>query len=369
MRTALFLLLLLAIAAVPGSLVPQRGVDARAVEAYFLDHPKSAPTLDKLGFFSVYTSPWFSAVYLLLMVSLIGCIVPRSFVYLRALRARPPKAPRNFSRLPASASFETSASVDEVIAAGRQALGRARVDVVDGGAQRRARLPARGRQPGVPHQRRRGAGRRRGRHAVRLSRLGDRDGGAGLRQLPDAVRRVRLRIAVQGRPAAAVLPQARPVHRQVPAARQPAGRRTEAVPGAGDLHPEARSRRAYVRHHGQPPARDRRHLGVPRRPGLCAGAQGHRRQRRGRVQRGRAVPAERPVVHLERRRQGPRRRAGAARLPGLLPADRRERSRRGVDLGLSRRRQPAARPVRVARRPRASTTAHRSRSTSSTSRR
>jgi cytochrome c biogenesis protein len=132
MRTALFLLLLLAIAAVPGSLVPQRGVDARAVETYFLDHPKSAPTLDKLGFFSVYTSPWFSAVYLLLMVSLIGCIVPRSFVYLRALRARPPKAPRNFSRLPASATFETSASVDEVIAAGRRTLGRARVDVVDG---------------------------------------------------------------------------------------------------------------------------------------------------------------------------------------------------------------------------------------------
>ncbi|MEV7397582.1 cytochrome c biogenesis protein ResB [Aeromicrobium sp. NPDC092404] len=131
MRTALFLLLLLAIAAVPGSLVPQRGVDARAVEAYFLDHPKSAPVLDKLGFFSVYTSPWFSAVYLLLMVSLIGCIVPRSFVYLRALRARPPKAPRNFARMPASASFETSASVDEVVAAGREALGRARVDVAE----------------------------------------------------------------------------------------------------------------------------------------------------------------------------------------------------------------------------------------------
>jgi cytochrome c biogenesis protein len=132
MRTALFLLLLLAIAAVPGSLVPQRGVDARAVEAYFLDHPKSAPTLDRLGFFSVYTSPWFSAVYLLLMVSLVGCILPRSFVYLRALRARPPKAPRNFSRLPASATFETDASVEEVLAAGRRALGRARVDVVDG---------------------------------------------------------------------------------------------------------------------------------------------------------------------------------------------------------------------------------------------
>ena len=131
MRTALFLLLLLAIAAVPGSLVPQRGVDARAVEAYALDHPTLAPWLDRLGAFSVYTSPWFSAIYLLLMVSLIGCIVPRTIVYAKAVRARPPKAPKNFSRLPASATFETSASVEDVLAAGRRALGRARVDVVD----------------------------------------------------------------------------------------------------------------------------------------------------------------------------------------------------------------------------------------------
>ena len=130
MRTALFLLLLLAIAAVPGSLVPQTGVDARAVEAYRLAHPTLSPWLDALGAFSVYTSPWFSAIYLLLMVSLIGCIVPRTIVYAKAVRARPPKAPKNFDRLPASASFETGASVDEVLAAGRRAVGRARVDVV-----------------------------------------------------------------------------------------------------------------------------------------------------------------------------------------------------------------------------------------------
>jgi len=131
MRTALLLLLLLAIAAVPGSLYPQRGVDARAVETYFLEHPKSAPVLDNLGMFAVYSSPWFSAVYLLLMVSLIGCILPRSFVYLRAVRARPPRAPRNFARLPASASFETDASTADVVAAARRALGRSRIDVVD----------------------------------------------------------------------------------------------------------------------------------------------------------------------------------------------------------------------------------------------
>ncbi|CAN5416709.1 cytochrome c biogenesis protein ResB [soil metagenome] len=132
MRTALFLLLFLAIAAIPGSFIPQRGVDAALVERYFLAHPKSAPILDDLGFFSVYTSPWFSAIYLLLMVSLIGCIIPRLGVYLRAVRARPPKAPANFSRLPASAQFETEATVDEVLAAGRTLLPRSRIDVVDG---------------------------------------------------------------------------------------------------------------------------------------------------------------------------------------------------------------------------------------------
>ena len=130
MRTALFLLLLLAIAAVPGSIVPQRSVDARATEAYLIDHPRLGPILDDLGFFSVFTSPWFSAVYLLLLVSLVGCILPRSFVYLRALRARPPKAPKNFSRLPASASFETGSSLEDVTAAARRALRGARVDVV-----------------------------------------------------------------------------------------------------------------------------------------------------------------------------------------------------------------------------------------------
>ncbi|MFY0409699.1 cytochrome c biogenesis protein ResB [Solicola sp. PLA-1-18] len=132
MRTALFLLLLLAVAAIPGSLVPQRGVDAQALERYQIQHPDLAPVLDRLGFFSVYTSPWFSAVYLLLMVSLVGCILPRTLVYLRALRARPPKAPRNLERLPESRRYETDAAEDEVVAHARKVLGRgrARVDVV-----------------------------------------------------------------------------------------------------------------------------------------------------------------------------------------------------------------------------------------------
>lgn len=135
MRTALLLLLLLAIAAVPGSVVPQRGVDARAVEAFQARHPDLSPWLERLGVFHTYTSPWFSAVYVLLMVSLVGCILPRTKVYLKSVRARPPRAPRNFDRLPASATFETDAEVEDVLAVARGALRGprllpSRVDVV-----------------------------------------------------------------------------------------------------------------------------------------------------------------------------------------------------------------------------------------------
>lgn len=100
MRTALALLLLLAVAAIPGSVFPQRGVDPVRVRRYLEDNPGSGPWLDRLGMFDVYSSPWFAAIYLLLMVSLVGCILPRSAQHLRALRAQPPRTPRRLGRLP-----------------------------------------------------------------------------------------------------------------------------------------------------------------------------------------------------------------------------------------------------------------------------
>ncbi|MDY0908739.1 cytochrome c biogenesis protein ResB [Microbacterium sp. CFBP9034] len=99
MRTALVLLLLLAIAAVPGSLVPQRSADPNGVTQYFTDNPDLAPVLDRLSLFDVYTSPWFSAIYLLLFVSLIGCVIPRTKHHWKALRAQPPRTPARLSRL------------------------------------------------------------------------------------------------------------------------------------------------------------------------------------------------------------------------------------------------------------------------------
>jgi cytochrome c biogenesis protein len=99
MRTALVLLLLLAIAAVPGSIVPQRTADPNGVTQYFADNPDLAPVLDNLSLFDVYTSPWFSAIYILLFVSLVGCIIPRTKHHWKASRARPPRTPARLARL------------------------------------------------------------------------------------------------------------------------------------------------------------------------------------------------------------------------------------------------------------------------------
>ncbi|GGD20450.1 cytochrome c biogenesis protein ResB [Nocardioides daphniae] len=126
MRTALVLLLLLALAAVPGSLIPQADVDALKASQWQDNHPKLTPIYEKLGLFDVYASPWFAAIYLLLTVSLVGCIIPRTKVYFRAMRARPPRAPRHLTRLGESASYETEESVDEVLARAEKVLGKRR---------------------------------------------------------------------------------------------------------------------------------------------------------------------------------------------------------------------------------------------------
>jgi cytochrome c biogenesis protein len=107
MRTAIVLLFLLALAAVPGSLLPQRSLSQNKVTQYFTAHPTLAPVLDRLYLFDVFSSPWFAAVYLLLFISLIGCVLPRGLEHFRAMRAAPPAAPRNLLRLPDSGELTT----------------------------------------------------------------------------------------------------------------------------------------------------------------------------------------------------------------------------------------------------------------------
>ncbi|MGW4290838.1 cytochrome c biogenesis protein ResB [Streptomyces sp. NPDC004673] len=114
MRVALLLLLLLSLGAIPGSLIPQTGADASKVEAFRAAHTTIAPVYDKLGLFHVYSSVWFSAIYILLFVSLIGCIVPRTWQFIGQLRGRPPGAPRRLDRLPAYTTWRTTADPEQV---------------------------------------------------------------------------------------------------------------------------------------------------------------------------------------------------------------------------------------------------------------
>ncbi len=126
MRTALILLFLLALGAVPGSVFPQRGASPLRVGEYLQDHTTVGPWLDRLGLFDVYAASWFAAIYLLLMVSLTGCILPRCIQYARNIRAVPPATPRNLSRMPEHRAFETDATVAEVVDSAEATLRSAR---------------------------------------------------------------------------------------------------------------------------------------------------------------------------------------------------------------------------------------------------
>jgi len=123
MRTALVLLFLLALGSVPGSVLPQQGSDPGAVQQYFASHPSLAPWLNHLGLFNVFAAPWFAAIYLLLFTSLVGCVVPRTFKLAGSARTPPPRAPRNLSRLPHSASFPSSLAPGAAVDAAAAMLG------------------------------------------------------------------------------------------------------------------------------------------------------------------------------------------------------------------------------------------------------
>src|SRR3954464_3730351 len=131
MRTALILLFLLAVAAVPGSVVPQRGLNELRVARFYQDHPHLAPLFNKLSLFDVFASWWFAAIYILLFTSLAGCVIPRSWQHARAMRARPPAPPKRLERLPNAATWQTALPTEASYAAARSVLRRRRYRVQD----------------------------------------------------------------------------------------------------------------------------------------------------------------------------------------------------------------------------------------------
>ena len=105
MRTALILLMMLGIAAIPGSLIPQRTSNLMAVRDFFENHPTLSIWYDRFSLFDVYGSPWFSAIYILLFISLIGCVLPRTVEHFHAMRALPPATPKNLNRMEHHTTF------------------------------------------------------------------------------------------------------------------------------------------------------------------------------------------------------------------------------------------------------------------------
>jgi len=132
MRTALVLLFLLALAAIPGALLPQRNLNEGKVAQYIADRPMLGPWMDRFQLFDVFSSFWFTAIYALLFISLVGCILPRCLDHYRALRTPPVRAPRNLSRLPHHYSETIDGTPDTVLEHARKELRGWRTEVCDG---------------------------------------------------------------------------------------------------------------------------------------------------------------------------------------------------------------------------------------------
>ena len=253
----------------PGSVVPQENIDAAEVAQWHERAPDLAPIYDRLGLFEVYSSVWFSAIYLLLMVSLVGCIIPRAAVYWRALRARRPALRAT------SAGSRAYARVEVDDEPGRRARARGR-GAAPAPVPRRPRADELGRPSAergylreagnlVFHlSRARGAGRLRVGPAVRLQGRRDPAGrGQGSRNSPGQYDELRRRAACRRRRPRAADVHGRRLRGRVP--RPPAPQIGQPDGVRRDLHLPRGTRRRREDHDlaGQPPAHARRRRRLP----------------------------------------------------------------------------------------------------------
>ena len=371
MRTALFLLLLLAIGAIPGSTFPQRSIDPARTTAWIADHPTAGPVLDRLG----------------LLRGLRLAVVRRDL----------PAALRLAHRLRAAAHAGSSGT--------RCARPRRAPRAASTGSPPTARRPSTAR----PRRCASGCGspcssRRYRVHAHDDETLSAEKG--YLRETGNLVFHVALIgvligvawghllgwkgdvIVPVGKTFANTLSRydtfspgpwvdvnaLEPVHDHGSTGSTPTFETEAKSPGqfgaprdfeAFTTFTDADGKQRAAQHPGQPPARDRRRLGLPARQRLRPGHHRARRRGHGALLRRHAVPAAGQQLHLGRRGEGARRLARAARAsPGSSCPTGRHR-RPGPALGLPRRRSTRSWPSPPSRAT-CSPAAARSRSTRST---
>lgn len=133
MRTAIILLVLVAVASIPGSIVPQRLADPNGVAVIRDSDPNLYNLYESLQLFDVFTSVWFSAIYVLLFVSLIGCILPRVRHHWAVLRSAPADAPSSWVRLPVRETVPLVGTAETSLERAATVLRRARFRVVRDG--------------------------------------------------------------------------------------------------------------------------------------------------------------------------------------------------------------------------------------------
>jgi cytochrome c biogenesis protein len=123
MRTALILLLLLALGSIAGSLLPQWPNSAARVTQYQTAHPFWGSFLERAGLFDVFGSWWFVLITVLLFVSLVACLIPRTRSVVRAFRARPVQA-REIDAFPQHHVMAVTDRPDAAIDAARRVMRR-----------------------------------------------------------------------------------------------------------------------------------------------------------------------------------------------------------------------------------------------------
>jgi len=123
MRTALILLLLLALASVAGSFIPQLPNTPDRVRQFLADHEVLGRFYLRAGLFDVFGSWWFVLITVLLFVSLIACLIPRTRAAIRAVRQRPVQA-RELDAFPMFRVLVTDADPKAAAEAARRVLRR-----------------------------------------------------------------------------------------------------------------------------------------------------------------------------------------------------------------------------------------------------